>query len=127
MCQTWLRQNSIPKYLLIISRTRSVVHKLFCQPCEVAPFASSSLSCSSCVSFKRRGRPLLGFVLRLSPALDFRIHTFNEYAQTPKTREMTAFDSPFSINSTARRRRNSAAVSIERMAVPLSYCHTQIT
>ena len=111
MCHTWLRQNSIAKCLLISSRTRSVVHKLLFQPCEVAPWVSKSLSSASWASLKRRGRPAPGFILRISPASTFRIHTVNDLTSTPKIREMTAFRSPRSTSSTARRRRNSAALS----------------
>src|SRR5215469_6783246 len=118
MCHTWLRQNSIPKCLFIISPTRSVVHKLLSQPCEVAPRANNSRSCSSWVSLKRRGRPDLGFVLRVSPVSTFCIQTLNELTATPKIRETTVLRSPCSINSTARRRRNSTALSTERIIAP---------
>src|SRR6266704_3487694 len=55
---------------------------------------------------------------KVPPVCAFRIHRSNEFARTPKIRETTVFGSPCSIKSTARRRRNSAALSTERMIAP---------
>src|SRR5262245_15178615 len=94
MCHTWLRQNSTPKCLLMTSRTRNEVHRLFCQPWASGPCLSSSASPFSCSSVSRRGLPGGLFTINSSPAQAILHHLRIEAVDTPNTRAITLLDSP---------------------------------
>src|SRR5262245_52047337 len=103
----------MPKWRRMTSATRAAVHSSLGQPWATAPSSSRSSRCSIWASLSRGLGP--GWGLAARPWGRERAawrQRYREGRPTPRMRAMVVGDSPWSISSTARRRRRSSSAGV---------------